>query len=186
VSCPGISVRWLWTNDDVSAIRLAGQIKSTNIFTALGLHELKYGIDYEVNQYDEKVWYSGLNGARGLSRSRPEPSSCSRCIHSIRPAIKIRVQAKNRALQQWRIHSRKLYALVQPDRECWVALGGAALTDYMGNTALSITDSFAPRIGVVYDPTKEGRSKIFAHYGQYYESIPMDLANRSFGGKGAS
>jgi hypothetical protein len=58
------------------------------------------------------------------------------------------------------------------------------LTDYMGNTAFSITDSFAPRIGVVYDPTKEGRSKIFAHYGQYYESIPLDLANRDFGGRG--
>jgi len=59
------------------------------------------------------------------------------------------------------------------------------LTDSMGNTVLSISDSLAPRIGVVYDPTKEGRSKVFAHFGQYYESIPMDLANRSFGGKGA-
>jgi hypothetical protein len=60
------------------------------------------------------------------------------------------------------------------------------LSDYQGNTALSITDSIAPRLGVVYDPTKEGRSKIYAHFGRYYESIPMDLADKAFGGQGAA
>jgi len=52
------------------------------------------------------------------------------------------------------------------------------MQDYQGNTALSINDNIAPRVGVVFDPSKEGRSKIFAHYGRYYESIPMNLAAR--------
>ena len=34
---------------------------------------------------------------------------------------------------------------------------------------------FAPRIGFIYDPTKEGKSKVFGHYGQFYENVPMDL-----------
>ncbi|HEY5283019.1 MAG TPA: TonB-dependent receptor, partial [Polyangia bacterium] len=67
---------------DISAVRLAGQIKSTNIFTALGLHELKYGIDYEVNQYDEKVRYSGADGARGLVTVMP-PSQPALAVQTI-------------------------------------------------------------------------------------------------------
>ena len=41
----------------------------------------------------------------------------------------------------------------------------------------------APRIGLLYDWTKEGRSKIYAHWGRFYESIPMDINDRSFGGE---
>ena len=33
------------------------------------------------------------------------------------------------------------------------------------------------------DWTKEGRSKIYGHWGRFYESIPMDINDRSFGGE---
>lgn len=175
---------------DVSAIRLAGQIKSTNVFTALGLHELKYGLDYEVNQYDEKVWYSGANGARGLVTVLPPPSpglpSSGLRVDSLYGANGYldSSEAKNRAYNTGAFIQESYLPLPNLTVNVGLRWEAQRLTDYMGNTALSITDSFAPRIGVVYDPTKEGRSKIFAHYGQYYESIPMDLANRDFGGKG--
>jgi len=42
---------------------------------------------------------------------------------------------------------------------------------------------WAPRIGAIYDYTQEGRSKIYAHWGRFYESIPMDINDRSFGGE---
>ena len=42
---------------------------------------------------------------------------------------------------------------------------------------------WAPRVGLLYDWTKEGRSKIYAHWGRFYESIPMDINDRSFGGE---
>lgn len=50
-------------------------------------------------------------------------------------------------------------------------------------TSLDLTDLFAPRIGMIYDWTKEGRSKGYAHWGRFYESLPLDLNNRSFGGE---
>src|SRR5262249_47024254 len=34
---------------------------------------------------------------------------------------------------------------------------------------LHLTDLIAPRVGVVYDWTKEGRSKIYANWGRFYE-----------------
>jgi len=175
---------------DVSAIRLAGQIKSTNVFTALGLHELKYGVDYEVNQYGEKVWYSGVDGARGLVTVMPPPSpglpSSGLRVDSLYGANGYldSSEAKNRAYNTGAFIQESYLPLPNLTVNVGLRWEAQRLADYMGNTALSIADSFAPRIGVVYDPTKEGRSKIFAHYGQYYESIPMDLANRDFGGKG--
>jgi outer membrane receptor protein involved in Fe transport len=41
----------------------------------------------------------------------------------------------------------------------------------------------APRIGFIFDPTQEGKSKIFGHWGRFYENIPLDMNVRSFGGE---
>jgi len=50
-------------------------------------------------------------------------------------------------------------------------------------TAFKINDNWAPRLGLIYDWTQEGRSKVFANYGRYYESIPMDINARAYGGE---
>jgi outer membrane receptor protein involved in Fe transport len=55
--------------------------------------------------------------------------------------------------------------------------------DTLGTNAMTLTGNFAPRIGLLYDWTKEGRSKIYAHWGRFYESVPMDINDRSFGGE---
>ncbi len=49
--------------------------------------------------------------------------------------------------------------------------------------AYKLNNQLAPRIGFIYDPTKEGKSKIFGHYGRFYENVPMDLNVRAFGGE---
>ena len=41
----------------------------------------------------------------------------------------------------------------------------------------------APRLGFIFDPTKEGKSKVFGHWGRFFENVPMDLNARSFGGE---
>ncbi|HWO20157.1 MAG TPA: TonB-dependent receptor [Kofleriaceae bacterium] len=53
----------------------------------------------------------------------------------------------------------------------------------LGKNAMVLTGNWAPRIGVLYDWTKEGRSKIYGHWGRFYESVPMDINDRSFGGE---
>ncbi len=57
------------------------------------------------------------------------------------------------------------------------------LFNHLGGVQADIDDNIAPRIGFTWDPTKSGRAKIFAHYGRYYETIPVDIAIRSFGGE---
>lgn len=49
--------------------------------------------------------------------------------------------------------------------------------------AVKLDSMLAPRIGFIYDPTQEGRSKIFGHWGRFYEDMPMDINVRAFGGE---
>ncbi|MDB4953858.1 MAG: TonB-dependent receptor plug [Myxococcales bacterium] len=47
----------------------------------------------------------------------------------------------------------------------------------------NLNNLIAPRVGFIYDPTQEGRAKIFGHWGRFYENVPMDLQVREFGGE---
>jgi hypothetical protein len=49
--------------------------------------------------------------------------------------------------------------------------------------AYRLDNLLAPRIGFIYDPTREGKSKIFGHYGLFYENVPMDINVRAMGGE---
>jgi hypothetical protein len=53
--------------------------------------------------------------------------------------------------------------------------------DKFGKNALVLRGEWAPRLGVLYDWTKEGRSKAYAHWGRFYESIPLEINNLNFG-----
>lgn len=49
--------------------------------------------------------------------------------------------------------------------------------------AISLKDNWAGRLGVVFDPTNDGRTKVFGYYGRFFESIPLDINIRAFGGE---
>lgn len=188
---------------ETSAYRLAGQIRLTNVFTALGLHELRYGVDYEINQYNDQLWPSGVDGSRGQVYVFPDNSLGVYTLQRLPsgqtlgqiPDYTTLIQSpyyQDTILAQTRSYNSGLFV-----QESYMPLPNLTInaglrwetqrmTDYNGNTALSIADAFAPRLGVIYDPTGAGRSKVFAHYGRYYESIPMDLAERMFGGEGSA
>ena len=48
----------------------------------------------------------------------------------------------------------------------------------------SMGDRISPRASVIWDPSKQGRSRVFASYGQFSESIPMDVNDYAFGDAG--
>jgi hypothetical protein len=55
------------------------------------------------------------------------------------------------------------------------------IRDYRGETILLTTNEWQPRLGVVWDPRRDGRTKIYAFAGRFYYSLPTDLVVRSFG-----
>jgi hypothetical protein len=53
--------------------------------------------------------------------------------------------------------------------------------DAAGNPVVKLTGQWSPRVGAVWDPLKNGRSKVFASYGRYYQVIPQDIQIRALG-----
>jgi Carboxypeptidase regulatory-like domain len=47
----------------------------------------------------------------------------------------------------------------------------------------SWSDKIAPRIGVAWDPRRNGKIKVFGGYGQFYDQMKLNLAISSFGGQ---
>ncbi len=52
-----------------------------------------------------------------------------------------------------------------------------------GDVSGDIDDNWAYRLGFVWDFMGNGKSKLYAHAGDFYETIPMDIVIRSFGGE---
>jgi hypothetical protein len=59
----------------------------------------------------------------------------------------------------------------------------ASSGEIIPEVAFKLKNQLAPRIGIIYDPTQEGRSKIYGHWGRFYETMPMDINVRAFGGE---
>jgi hypothetical protein len=47
---------------------------------------------------------------------------------------------------------------------------------------MDIDDNWAPRLGFVWDVLGDGKSKVFGHWGYFYQSIPMNLVIVAFDG----
>ena len=56
------------------------------------------------------------------------------------------------------------------------------MKDIFGDTKILLWDNVAPRVGVVYDWTDEGKSRLYASYGWFFQPLPLQLNSRVFGG----
>jgi len=46
---------------------------------------------------------------------------------------------------------------------------------------MSLPNQISPRVGLIFDPTQKGRSKLFFNYARFYESVPLDMLDRQTG-----
>ncbi|HEV7517095.1 MAG TPA: TonB-dependent receptor, partial [Thermoanaerobaculia bacterium] len=54
------------------------------------------------------------------------------------------------------------------------------IVDASGTQQIDLKKEWAPRLGFIWDPSSDHRSKVFASAGRFYEQIPMDLVIRSY------
>ncbi|HEY0713586.1 MAG TPA: TonB-dependent receptor [Polyangia bacterium] len=196
-----------------SGQRWVAELKSTHLFSALGAHELKYGAHVQLSVLDQTRHFSGPLGSRGLFQNSPDGNLTTLSFFSLPPgrypfqfsdsvpgnldpnmdgspaelaaapyyrdALKARVKNFAPAL-----FLQDSYT-VAPNLT--MLLGGRyekqRLYDFRGEPFADL-DNLAFRAGVLYDPTNEGRAKLFGHYGRFYEAVPLNLAVRYFGGEG--
>jgi len=160
------------------------QAKATNIVAGYGQHQFRYGFDYENLDFSQSIQYSGPtftapNGQQTATGATidliPDPvfgqiyhvSNAS--LTSARPTTQhygaLFVE------DDWKIgNSLTIRPGVRYEQE---TMSGTLVQDF------SLKNNWAPRIGVVWDPTSSGKAKVFANYGRYYARVPSDLAARA-------
>ncbi|MFY0562856.1 TonB-dependent receptor domain-containing protein [Archangium lansingense] len=161
--------------------RYQGRLVGTLLGRAAGQHALKAGLDAEWMRYDHLRAVSGGS----LMRESVEGDFFEDRIQygSLSGPDQARLLDSYRALSR----SNTLGAFVQ---DSWSVrdivtfnVGLRYDTQWMwggDQLALVLAHQWSPRLGVIVDPTRSGRARLFASYARYFENIPLDLIDNSF------
>jgi outer membrane receptor protein involved in Fe transport len=160
----------------------------------VGSHELRYGLDVERNKYDgdlHELWYRFF-GPAAFANSYIQARDYSVIGKGTTTNGAFFVQ------DQWKITSNLQLNLGLRYEEQWldsannVAVGASNDEAEACNTdptacrtidQLKLKNNWSPRIGLVWDPMKNGKSKVYAFAGRFYEAIPLDLNIRAINGE---
>ncbi|HZW88415.1 MAG TPA: TonB-dependent receptor, partial [Myxococcaceae bacterium] len=162
-----------------------GRATLTYLVNALGHHVLKAGFDGQINKYFHDESYTGgsyyrdgqdLGGPPGSVydyRRFGEITDTDTIKDSPRPFTSTKSTIVGGFIQDsWSIMDKVTLNL-------GLRYDALTLEGQDGQKRIILTDQWSPRIGVVWDPTQQGRAKIFANYGRYYEYIPLDISDRA-------
>jgi hypothetical protein len=160
-----------------------------------GDHEFKGGVEYEHVTIDNATYNSG--GQRIYQFAGTSPVDGQRYVYyrhrfyvnttDINPndvtaanivnPLTVSTKTNNEAayLQDtWRVTPNLTFNL-------GIRWESQKLYNALHEVALELKDNWAPRLGFIWDPRGNGKSKIYGSWGKFYETIPMDMVIRSFG-----
>ena len=157
------------------------QVKSTHL---VGAHEVRYGVGYE-SVHSEL--FSGYTGP-AFTLADGQTTATGALITVLSDPTYGRIYRVTRSrLSALRVGDQRFLGVFVQDR----ATVGNRLTlsagiryerqELEGSTAaFTFGDNWAPRLGVVFDPSGKGRTKAFASLGVFFAKIPSDLALTAF------
>jgi outer membrane receptor protein involved in Fe transport len=196
------------TNNRTSAV-----LSLTQRVKAAGQHVIKLGLDTELSTYDSGRRFSGgsqITREQDDSATSPGTFAIQQYLRydaagtiacgldgaakcSVIPKLNSDTNDRSIAAylqDQWQIRPNLTLnlGLRWEQQTGYVAkfLQGTKAADTgetIPDVAFQLSDLISPRIGFIYDPTQEGKSKLFGHWGRFYENIPMDMNVRAFGGE---
>ncbi|HEX6179460.1 MAG TPA: TonB-dependent receptor, partial [Thermoanaerobaculia bacterium] len=157
--------------------RDAYAIKFSNFFNT---HELRYGIDVENNSYTAstaEVWYRWFG-----DRIQERDYSVLGDGETENSALFLQDQWKLRPNLQLNLGVRYETQHMTSARGAFVA-SQADLSDTEAVDDITLDNNWAPRLGIVWDPMNNGRSKVYGYVGRFYEAIPLDINIRALNGE---
>jgi Carboxypeptidase regulatory-like domain/TonB dependent receptor len=163
--------------------RMQGKVVGTLLLDGLGHHVLKAGVDVENIDYNSTRGYTGQGllsqstggGRWDVSRSYgyltgPDQAVLLNNVNSFTRSLTAGAFVQD----SWSILDRvTLNAGVRLDQQ--------VLYGSKGQIGINLPNQISPRIGLVYDVTQEGRSKLYANYARFYNSVPLNIMDRGFG-----
>ncbi|HWQ00440.1 MAG TPA: TonB-dependent receptor [Vicinamibacterales bacterium] len=159
------------------------QAKSTHVVDWAGSHQLRYGLQYERVGYDNIVGRSGptfvlpdgtrtVTGAQVSILADPTVGAFYRVTRANISNVRETEQDYVSVFVQdtWRLGDR---LTIKPGLRYDDQRLIGNLDDHRWGA------NWAPRLGVVFDPTGAGRMKLYGSWGRFYVQIPNDLAARA-------
>ncbi len=167
---------------DRTVDRYQANAVGTLLLNALGHHVIKVGADVEVmtnrdaRAYSGGVLYSESADGRTFTDFRSFGYLTGPDEVVIQPVVNTATRADAVGVfvqDSWSILDRvTLNAGVRYDTQNVYGTGG--------DLAFTLPDQLSPRVGLVYDPTHQGRSKLFASYARYYQNAVLAMVNSQF------
>jgi Carboxypeptidase regulatory-like domain/TonB dependent receptor/TonB-dependent Receptor Plug Domain len=172
---------------NVTEDRIQAKAVLTYFLNALGHQTLKAGADVEYISYENKIGYAGEDGYFGVGNATGPPSGQAyldfRSIGYLSgpdtPVFLPFQDNKPTALLPGAFFQDSWNLFDKVTLNLGVRFDSEYMYNQDGNLALALNNQWAPRLGIVWDPTYQGRSKLYASYAFYYEAVPLDLADRS-------
>ncbi|HZH78452.1 MAG TPA: TonB-dependent receptor, partial [Archangium sp.] len=167
---------------DRTVDRYQANVMGTLLVNALGHHVIKSGVDVEVmTNRDSRAYSGGVLYTEAVDgKTFQDFRSFGYLTGPDQVVIQPQVNTATRAdavgvfLQDsWSVLDRvTLNAGVRYDTQSIYGTGGAL--------AFALPDQVSPRVGLVYDFTQQGRSKLFASYARYYQNAVLAMVNSQF------
>jgi outer membrane receptor protein involved in Fe transport len=165
--------------------RYQGRSILTYLLQGAGHHVIKAGVDVEMITYNNTKAYSG--GVRYREATNGSNFAWNRSYGFLTGPDQIvlldKVTTNTRALTAGGFIQDSWSVMDKVTLNLGVRYDAQFLYDTYGNRGLSLPNQWSPRAGVIYDPTQSGRAKIFGNFARFYESVPLDMADRSLSGE---
>ncbi len=171
--------------EEMTMDRYQGRSVVSYLFQGLGHHVAKAGVDMELMRFEHLRGYSG--GVALMESSSGRSFIDERQYgYLTAPDTPVFLDTLN--------YTTKSYTVGAFVQDSWSILDQVTLNlglrydaqflyGASGDLALSLPNEWSPRAGVIYDPTEQGLSKIYANYARFYENVPLDIMDRAGSGE---
>jgi hypothetical protein len=171
-------------------------VSSSHVLTLKGSHAIDYGFQFEDQPYNDIILFSGpsftlptdpaFKTASGQTQYGAQLTRTHLVTSDPTSPIVVRVSRGNYSNPNVQVGSRYYSGFLQDSwnigRYITIKPGIRLEQQQMHGEFLHYTfaHNWAPRIGLIVDPTGHRKSKFFANWGRFYEKIPTDIAIRAF------
>jgi outer membrane receptor protein involved in Fe transport len=165
--------------------RYQGRAIFTALMEGLGHHVIKAGVDFEQLQYTNA---RGLSGGSGFRETRDGAFWQTTTRYGFLEAPDTPVWQSKFATNSnsttvggflqdsWSVMDRVTVNL-------GVRYDAQVITGNDGRVGMTLPNQWSPRVGVIWDPSREGRAKVFANFARFYQAITMNLVDRAMPGE---
>ncbi|HMJ53923.1 MAG TPA: TonB-dependent receptor [Polyangiaceae bacterium] len=168
--------------------RYQGRSILTYLLQGAGHHVIKAGVDVEYNQYEVTKSHSGTAQYRESTAGTSFSDYRNYSYLSGPDQINILpfLKTKTKSITAGGFLQDSWSVMDKVTLNVGLRYDAQFLYNTFGERGLSLPNQWSPRAGVIYDPTQSGRAKLFANFARFYESVPLDMADRALSGEASA